>query len=113
MLGGKPTFRTIGYDLDGARQQPGVRRILGMEPTGIEPVTSCFAKRPLPGPTSALKVAALRGFRAVGLGAKISADVRGLSAIIVVSGTFGDECLERSGRTCAQSAAYYAFPCRV
>jgi hypothetical protein len=42
MLGGKPTFRTIGYDLDGARQQPGVRRILGMEPTGIEPVTSCL-----------------------------------------------------------------------
>jgi hypothetical protein len=36
----------------------------------------------------------LRGFLAAGLGAKISADARGLSAIIVVSGTFGDECLD-------------------
>jgi hypothetical protein len=53
-----------------------------------------LAKRPLAGPTLDLKVSDLRGFLAAGLGAKISADTRGLSAIIVVSGTFDDECLD-------------------
>src|SRR5271165_1284153 len=36
----------------------------------------------------------LRGFLACGLGVRIGADARGLSATIVVSGTFGEECLD-------------------
>jgi hypothetical protein len=36
----------------------------------------------------------LRGFLLPALGAKIGVNARGLSAIIVVSGTFGDECLD-------------------
>jgi hypothetical protein len=52
-----------------------------------------LAKRPLARPISALKVADLQGFLVAGLGAKIGADARRLSAIIVVSGTFGDQCL--------------------
>jgi hypothetical protein len=35
----------------------------------------------------------LQGFPVTGLGAKIGADTRGLSAIIVDSGTSGNECL--------------------
>jgi hypothetical protein len=41
-----------------------------------------------------LKVADLQGFLVSGLCAKTGADARGLSTIIVVSGTFGDECLQ-------------------
>jgi hypothetical protein len=47
----------------------------------------------LANPISALKVGDLQGFLVTGLGAKIGADARGSSAIIVVSGTFGDKCL--------------------
>jgi hypothetical protein len=53
-----------------------------------------LAKRPLARPASTLKVGDLRGFLVTGLGAKIGADARGLSAIIVGSGTLGDECLD-------------------
>jgi hypothetical protein len=53
-----------------------------------------LAKRPLPRPISALKVGDLQGLLASGHGEKIGADARGLSAIIVVSGTFDDECLD-------------------
>jgi hypothetical protein len=41
-----------------------------------------------------VKVGDLRGFLIAGLGAKIGADARGLSAIVVFSGTFGEECLD-------------------
>jgi hypothetical protein len=36
----------------------------------------------------------LQAFLVTGLVSKIGADARRLSAIIVVSGTFGDECLD-------------------
>jgi hypothetical protein len=39
-------------------------------------------------------VSDLQGFLAVGLGTNLGADARRSSAIIVVSGTFGDECLD-------------------
>jgi hypothetical protein len=39
-------------------------------------------------------LSSLRAYDAVALGAPIGADARGLSAILVVSGTFGDEFLE-------------------
>jgi hypothetical protein len=45
---------------------------------------------------SALKGSDLQGFLAAGGGAAIGADTRGLSAIIGVSGTFGNECLDES-----------------
>jgi hypothetical protein len=51
------------------------------------------AKHPLAGPTSALKGGDLRVFLAAGFEAKIGADACGLTAIAVVSATFGDECL--------------------
>jgi hypothetical protein len=41
-----------------------------------------------------MKVGDLQGFLACGLDVRIGADARGLSAIIVVSGTFGDECMD-------------------
>jgi hypothetical protein len=52
-----------------------------------------LAKHPLPRPTSASIDGDLQDFLVTGLGAKIGADARGLSAIIVVSGTFANECL--------------------
>jgi hypothetical protein len=53
-----------------------------------------LAKRPLPRLNSTLKVGDLQGFLVTVRGARISVDARGLSAIIVGSGTFGDECLD-------------------
>jgi len=55
-----------------------------------------LAKRPLARPIPALKGADLQGFPVTCRGAKIGADSRGLSAIIVVSGTFGDKVPGRS-----------------
>jgi hypothetical protein len=64
-----------------------------MEPTGIEPVTSCLQSTSSRPRASALNIADLQGLPAAGLGAKIGADARGLSTIIVDSGTSREECL--------------------
>ena len=53
-----------------------------------------LAKRPLSRPSSALKWVICRDFLECRLDLRIGADARGVSAITVVSGTFGDECLE-------------------
>jgi hypothetical protein len=52
-----------------------------------------LAKRPLVPPISALNIADLQGIPVAGLGATIGADARGISTIIVDSGTSRDECL--------------------
>jgi hypothetical protein len=72
-----------------------------MEPTGIEPVTSCLQTSRSRAQLRLLKVDYLRGFLATVLGA----DARGLAAIIAVSGTFGDKCLKIAGRDAAGLAA--------
>jgi hypothetical protein len=64
-----------------------------VEPTGIEPVTSCLQSARSPANLSAEK-GQFAGALAAGLAAKIGAYARGLSAIVVVSGTSGDECLD-------------------
>jgi hypothetical protein len=79
-----------------------------MEPTGIEPVTSCLQRTRSRGRLQREKLVFYRGFLVTDLDAKISADVRRLSAIVAVSGTFGDECLEQSGERARKISAICA-----
>jgi hypothetical protein len=65
----------------------------GMEPTGIEPVTSCLqnaGSRPGFRP----RRRRIAGLPRRGCGGATGADARGLPAIVVVSGTSGDKCLD-------------------
>jgi hypothetical protein len=67
-----------------------------MEPTGIEPVTSCLQNARSHAVLSVEK-SRFAGTEATKLGARMAADIRALPAIFVVSGTFGGECLAGCG----------------
>jgi hypothetical protein len=68
-----------------------------VEPTGIEPVTSCLQSARSPREPAA-ESGRLAGILRTSSRSEIRADAHGLSAIIVVSGTSRDKCLAGDGR---------------